>query len=34
MEWTYPVQNRDRRRDLVNAIRKLLGSIKCGKFLD
>jgi hypothetical protein len=34
MDWIDPVQNKDTRRDLVNAIRKPLGSIKCGEFID
>jgi hypothetical protein len=34
MDWFELAQDRDRWRVLVNAVMKLLGSIKCGEFLD
>jgi CRISPR/Cas system-associated protein Cas7 (RAMP superfamily) len=34
MDWTDLSQDKDRWRALVKAVMKLLGSIKCGEFLD
>ena len=34
MDWIKLAQDRDRLRTLVNAVMNLIGSIKCGEFLD
>jgi hypothetical protein len=34
MDWIELAQDRERWRELVNAVLKLSGFIKCGKFLD
>jgi hypothetical protein len=34
VDWIHWAQDRDRWRALVNMVMNLLGSIKCGEFLD
>jgi CRISPR/Cas system-associated protein Cas7 (RAMP superfamily) len=34
VDWIHWAQDRDRWRALVNTVMNLLGSIKCGEFLD